>query len=549
MNRLISSFRHWFVQNHSVVEASQKASASANDQTSTARMLTQLQQLCATLPQGQAEVLMHAGGVQMNLTWQPEEKVQGTPGRGFYFVLSGQSEEVEFCKVNLSQEESPSSETPSGDTKSVVLKLEEFKSGEANSADSNSVESKSADSKLEECKAAKPTKQQQALRKLMDFLRLHYAFRYNRLTDRTECAVLQADHLRYQPVDSRVLNSISLQAMQVGIPCWDRDVKRYVESSDVPDFHPFTAYMQQLPQWDGRDRITPLAQRVATGELWVQSFHRWMLGMTAQWMEASGKGDSGMVAGKRANSVAPVLVSTRQGMGKSTFCRMLLPDCLRMYFTESFDLTNPGGAENKLASFGLINLDEFDRLPASRMPQLKNLMQMECLNIRRAYKHSGEPLPRIASFIGTSNRRDLLTDLSGSRRFICVEVDKPIDCSTPIEYEQLYAQLKQELEQGVRCWFSKEEEGKIQQANRAFYRTTPAEELLEGAFCFAEPGEEGAHLLSAAQIYTQLKSKHPAALQDCTPLSFSKLLAQVGRRVHTRYGNGYWVKPARQPLL
>ena len=525
MNRLISTFRHWFVQNRPVVEASQKASASAYDNSSAIHMLTQLQQLCATLPQGQAEVLMHAGGVQMNLTWQPEEKVQGTPGRGFYFVLSGQSEEVECSEVEIHEEEPHVKETHKEE------KPEEKPHGTDQSA------------------TLKPTKQQQALRKLMDFLRLHYAFRYNRLTDRTECAVLQADHLRYQPVDSRVLNSISLQAMQVGIPCWDRDVKRYVESSDVPDFHPFTAYMQQLPQWDGRDRITPLAQRVATGELWVQSFHRWMLGMTAQWMEASGKGDSGMVAGKRANSVAPVLVSTRQGMGKSTFCRMLLPDCLRMYFTESFDLTNPGGAENKLASFGLINLDEFDRLPASRMPQLKNLMQMECLNIRRAYKHSGEPLPRIASFIGTSNRRDLLTDLSGSRRFICVEVDKPIDCSTPIEYEQLYAQLKQELEQGVRCWFSKEEEGKIQQANRAFYRTTPAEELLEGAFCFAEPGEEGAHLLSAAQIYIQLRSKHPAALQDCTPLAFSKLLAQVGRRVHTRYGNGYWVKPARQPLL
>ncbi|EJW94516.1 helicase, partial [gut metagenome] len=214
-------------------------------------------------------------------------------------------------------------------------------------------------------------------------------------TDRTECAVLDAaeaqtnaHHLRYQPVDSRVLNSISLQAMQAGISCWDRDVKRYVESSDVPEFHPFTAYMKQLPQWDGRDRVSVLARRVATDELWVQSFHRWMLGMTAQWMEASGK-DYLPLAGKRANSVAPVLVSTRQGMGKSTFCRMLLPDCLRMYFTESFDLTNPGGAENKLASFGLINLDEFDRLPASRMPQLKNLMQMECLNIRRAYKHSG----------------------------------------------------------------------------------------------------------------------------------------------------------------
>ena len=68
MNRLISTFRHWFVQNRPVVEASQKASASAYDNSSAIHMLTQLQQLCATLPQGQAEVLMLAGGVQMNLT-------------------------------------------------------------------------------------------------------------------------------------------------------------------------------------------------------------------------------------------------------------------------------------------------------------------------------------------------------------------------------------------------------------------------------------------------------------------------------------------------
>ncbi|WP_288179961.1 VapE domain-containing protein, partial [Bacteroides sp. CAG:633] len=125
--------------------------------------------------------------------------------------------------------------------------------------------------------------------------------------------------------------------------------------------------------------------------------------------------------GRRANSVAPLLVSTAQGLGKSTFCRLLLPPQLRDYFTESFDLTNATAAENKLASYGLINLDEFDRLPASRMPQLKNLVQMEALRVRRAYRRTAEPLPRIASFIGTSNRRDLLTDLSGSRRFICVE--------------------------------------------------------------------------------------------------------------------------------
>ena len=473
----------------------------------TDRMLLGLQQLCATLPQGEAEVWLGDGQVNIALHWIPEEKRQGHPGEkaqaaeGVYFLLNGQNKEVKYAEWK-----------------------EEKTDGSPLCPDSEPVE--------------KPSRQLKSLQQLLGYLQLHYVFRYNRLTDRTECACLAgepAHELRYQPADNRILNSISLQAMQAGISCWDRDIKRYVESAEIPSFHPFTAYMERLPQWDGVDRVSALAQRVSDDDTWVKAFHRWMLATTAQWMDNGNKT-------QRANSVAPLLVSTRQGLGKSTFCRLLLPWELQDYFTESFDLTNPSSAENKLAAFGLINLDEFDRLPASRMPQLKNLMQMERLNIRRAYKHSGEPLPRIASFIGTSNRRDLLTDRSGSRRFICVEVEHAIDCHTPIEYDQLYAQLKYELMRGERSWFSKEEEAAIQAANEAFYRVTPAEELLGEAFQFCDPHDEGAHLLSAAQIYATLRSQNPAALKDCTPLAFSKLLAQVGKRVHTKYGNGYWVK-------
>ncbi len=221
--------------------------------------------------------------------------------------------------------------------------------------------------------------QLQSLHQMMDFLRQHYVLRYNRLTDRTECAKVGEDV--FQPVDSRLLNSISLQVLQAGITCWDRDVKRYVESCEVSAYHPFAAFMERLPQWDGIDRVNPLAQRVSVDKLWVELFHRWMLATTAayhpfaafmerlpqwdgidrvnplaqrvsvdklwvelfhrwmlattaQWMEACGA-VCPETAGKRANSVAPILVSTRQGLGKSTFCRMLLPQELQMYFTES----------------------------------------------------------------------------------------------------------------------------------------------------------------------------------------------------------------------
>lgn len=123
---------------------------------------------------------------------------------------------------------------------------------------------------------------------------------------------------------------------------------------------------------------------------------------------------------------------------------MLMPDVLQQYYTDSFDMGSVAASEQKLAAFGLINLDEMDKYSPSKMAGLKNLMQMAGLNIRKAYKKCYALLPRVASFIATSNRMDLLTDPTGSRRFLCVEVKHKIDCS-PIDYEQVYAQLKSEL--------------------------------------------------------------------------------------------------------
>ena len=158
-------------------------------------------------------------------------------------------------------------------------------------------------------------------------------------------------------------------------------------------------------------------------------------------------------------------MSSRQGLGKSTFCRLLMPDALKAYYTESYDLYPPASAEARLAAYGLINLDEFDKLGASKMPLLKNLMQASALNIRKAYKRSASTLPRIASFIDTQQPEDLLVDRTGSRRFLCVSLEHAIDCTTSVEHEQLYAQLKAELLSGERSWFNKEEEQTIQRHN------------------------------------------------------------------------------------
>ena len=165
---------------------------------------------------------------------------------------------------------------------------------------------------------------------------------------------------------------------------------------------------------------------------------------------------------------------------------------------------------------------------------------MASLSLCKAYQKNYRSLPRIASFIGTSNRKDLLTDPTGSRRFICVLVEYPIDCEG-IDYAQLYAQLKAEILTGEHYWFTKEEETELQQSNMTFYRQGPVEDVLRSCYRAAEKGE-GCELLSSADIFQRLKKINPAAMRGANPASLAQILIAVGiERKHTKFGNVYRV--------
>lgn len=203
-------------------------------------------------------------------------------------------------------------------------------------------------------------------------------------------------------------------------------------------------------------------------------------------------------------------------------------------------MSEGNSTEIKLALMGLINLDEFDRLSVRKMAQLKNLMQIPSLNVRKAYKRNYSQLPRIASFIGTSNRKDLLTDPTGSRRFICVEVETMIDC-TDINHDQLYAQLKHELLSGTRYWFTTDEEAEIQRHNEEFYRIMPEEEIFRGHFR-AAASDEDCELLSLADILEVLREHHRGLMRNINLAHFGSALVASGvERLHTREGNRYRV--------
>ena len=371
------------------------------------------------------------------------------------------------------------------------------------------------------------------LEELQNFLNENFDFRYNVLTDMPECK--PKNTTTYRMIDKRMMNSLTYKAMMEGIECKDADVKRFLFSDQIATHHPFKDYLATLPEWDGTDRVTMLGARISGKAMWLNGFHRWMLGMVAQWL--------GYPA-RCANALAPILISAEQGMCKSTFCSILLPEELRAYYTDKFAITSTSGCEQKISTFGLINMDEFDQYTERMLTLLKNLMQMKKVNYRKCFKAYFSDLPRIASFIGTSNEKSLLTDETGSRRFLCIEIEKPIDCS-PIDYTQLYAQQKFELESGKRYWLSKEEELEIEQHNRAFYRLSPEEEAFYKMFTLPKDNEPSMNL-SATDIYNQLQKRFPKIMQGVKPQRIGNVMTKIGaKRMHTRLGNFYLVKPVK----
>jgi hypothetical protein len=368
------------------------------------------------------------------------------------------------------------------------------------------------------------------------YLKSHYHLRYNVLTDVTEMGHKIQNEIVYQPITRRQMNSICLEMQVKGVGCWGKDVDRCIDSEYVESYHPIQQYIKELPAWDGIDRVTPLAQRVSHNEHWVNNFHVWMRGMMAQWMGLFNEGDHATYA----HTLAPILISPNQGCGKSTFCKTLLPKELRVYYTDSFDVFNNNAADKKLAKNVLINLDEFDSLTKNGNIRLKNHMQKTDLTYRVGNQKLATTAPRLASFIGTTNQREVLFDPTGSRRFICVEVEGLIDNRTPIEYQQLYAQLKQELEEGQSYWLSKEEEKQLERDNRAFYHQTQEETILFSMFRFANPEEEGAEYLSSTQIYRLMRKKHHG-LKERGSNAFGKLLSAYQKPKKTSIANVYCV--------
>ncbi len=358
--------------------------------------------------------------------------------------------------------------------------------------------------------------------RMISFLTMRYAFRYNTVLSCTEYRSVALSADSFTPLDPRMLRRIILEVQREGIEVSPNDIRNYIESDYVRQFDPVGDYLASCEgTWDGHDHIGDLARTVPTdAPLWHKWFKTWLLAMVSQWQNQPSR--------LYGNSVAPLLISP-QGYHKSTFCRRLLPDVLKWGYTDSLTLSDRRQVMLAMSQQLLINLDEFNQIsPRVQQGFLKNVIQLPSIKAKRPYGTHLEELPRKASFIATSNMTDILSDPSGNRRFIGIELTAPIDTSRVPDHRQLFAQALQLLRNGSRSWFDKAETEQIMLWNRRYEIQEPADQYFSLCFSVADdPLDPSAEWLSTAEIFDVIKQKVGSSLQVNTLIAFGRKLANM----------------------
>ena len=366
------------------------------------------------------------------------------------------------------------------------------------------------------------------------FMEQNYQFRKNVLTGVAQYRPVARPYFDYMDVTEEDRNSMTIRALEAGLKSWDKDIKRYIESKDIPQYDPIEDYLLHLPAWDGRDRLADFARRVPTSDgLWQRFFPLWMRSMVAHWL---GKDR------EHGNALVPMLIGP-QGCGKSTFCGIVLPEELRAYYNDRVSFNNEYDLLNQMSSFALINIDEFDSIGASRQPLLKYLLSTPDVKLRVPYGKAVSQRRRYASFIATTNQQMPLTDLSGARRFLCVNVDGRIDTDSRVDYAQLYAQLLAEIQAGQRYWLTDAETAEVIAHNEQFRQVDSIEEMVRTLFRKPNSGDSDAVILPVAKIVSILQGRFPGVQANrATFIKVGKILVNMGCEGHrSSSGNAYQV--------
>ena len=375
---------------------------------------------------------------------------------------------------------------------------------------------------------------------IRQWLSEHVEVLYNVVTDQTMIKIMHKEE--WIVVDDRILATLRSQiAIDTDKRVLKNDVYDVIKSDFARLVHPVRDYLNNLPPWDGINRVAELsrhlhAEAVVPGQTDEEAqqalcwaLHKWHCAAVGTWLDDN-----------VTNHEVFVLIG-KQGIYKTTCFRFLLPPDLRSYFWENAHNAFSSKDDHiALSENCLTVIEEVEATGSHELSELKSLITSDIVKERRPYARFREAKHRLASFCATGNQQHFLTDDTGNRRWLCFKVSHIDDPRTwDINYPQLYAQLVQEFQAGFRYWFDAQDEQRVELLNQPFRVESDEEQLIHTRLRIPKEGEP-VKLMNAATICQLLNGGRVGF-----PLSSRKIsmaMRKIGFAVrHTRNGTFYVV--------
>ena len=295
----------------------------------------------------------------------------------------------------------------------------------------------------------------------------------------------------WHPITDRDVNTLWARLSEQK-PVRKQDLQNVLGSEYVADYNPFLAYLDSLPRWtDNQDNyimelsLTVSVHGDADEQLrFYEYLRKWLVAMVAGWVNPT-----------VVNNVMLVLIG-RQGAYKTTWFSYLLPPELKRYFYTKTDASRMSKDDLLvLAHYALVCYEELDTMTARDLNNLKSAMTMQSIDERAPYERYHDHRPHVASFCGTGNSTQFLSDTTGNRRWLPFEVDSiESPREHPFNYAGIYAQAYSLYRDGFQYWFGAREVELLTEHNRHYETPRLEQELVSMYFRKPHAGEPGEFL-------------------------------------------------------
>ncbi|MCK5277982.1 MAG: virulence protein E, partial [Cyclobacteriaceae bacterium] len=340
---------------------------------------------------------------------------------------------------------------------------------------------------------------------------------------------------KYAPLnESNIYRKLHLNDIKASI----HQIHILLHSDFVNKYNPISSYFERIGSlWDTNihgDYIAHLASYLSVNrrDQFIKHLKKWMI--------------RAVVCSHNSlyyNKQAFILVGEEQNTGKSSFMRFLCPPELSDYMTENIS-TDKDGLIALTENF-LINMDELSTMSRYEINALKSVFSKDKVKVRLPFDRRASTLPRLASFMGSTNKTQFLNDETGSVRFINFEVDR-IDWNyaREIDINIAWSQAYQLWKSNFTYELSSAEIQENEQVNNQYKLSSPELELILKHFI---PGTiDGYQFFWTASEILNFLLEHTHTRMRLSTINIGKALKMAGfkqgqKRTETFPVRGYYI--------